>query len=100
MIRAIPIGDGTFYLQDGYNQSEKTYHIREAIKQVGGKWKPDSKHWIIPESAIEQLGVERMWLAKLDDGSECWVDENEIKRGEKYYRSDGYYVKILEVLND
>jgi len=31
-----------------------TYPIKEQLKRLGGKWDPDSKQWLVPDSKAEE----------------------------------------------
>lgn len=63
-----------------------TYNIKDKIKSYGGQWDGDIKAWIIPESAIEQLGIIKMILVKHDahcheSAGQCYAPEYDVKRG-------------------
>lgn len=115
MIEAFPLGDGFFYLADGYpyRRSQGTYAYKDRIKAAGGRWNPDKKHWVVSEEALPSLQdiVTKMQKARV--GPWChnpeeivFVTQQEIQKGQhkrSCARCDtsyacGGYAEILEVL--
>ena len=43
------------HVRIGYDEMD----LRERIKAAGGNWSPDKKGWLVPYSAVLDLGLER-----------------------------------------
>ena len=67
-------------------RSSDTWLIKEKIKACGGKWDDDRKRWIIPEDAIQKLGITKMIRVKYEahcheSAGECYAPEYDVERG-------------------
>jgi len=52
-IRITP--DKRVHVQIGYGEQQ----LREAVKSAGGFWDPKQKAWVLPYSAVIELGLEK-----------------------------------------
>ena len=104
-IEASPLEDGTFKLR-----GKGTYHNKDQIKAIGGRWEPKGQYWIVPLEALKQIPHTRLYRVRIapychETSEEIhWASDTDIKRGYVHTfcghcdsRSGG---KIIEVLPD
>jgi hypothetical protein len=60
MIRAWKQADGT-YLLENRGLTAETYHKRDEIRRLGGRWLPRNTCWVVPADAVDELGAKRMF---------------------------------------
>jgi hypothetical protein len=60
--------DGSYRLTTHFNSGNDEYSRRsvaeatETIRKAGGRWDAGSGAWIVPEAAVDLLGVERVFV--------------------------------------
>lgn len=81
-LEAYPIGD--YINNHTYRLEGKTYHIKDKIKAVGGKWA--GSFWTVTEEAADKLNAIKYKRVKHkahchEPEGECWANNKDIERG-------------------